>query len=180
MTPAAKEGLPAVVGELVAKWRGEKDGSGTPWAANYNGALEACAKDLEKALSALSLAEPGEAVSVARLTVYAGTKAITARIHDVAHSLSPGTHNLYTHPAAPAGVSEAAMVSKAQKIVTAMWAAWYSSDGTSPFEPADNLPDLLNQIGNTLLNVPAVQAANDVRLTAVAGFLAALQEPRKP
>ena len=62
MTPAAKEAGRLVA--LIAKWRGEKDGSGTPWAANYNGALEACAKDLEKALSTLSLAEPGEAVAM--------------------------------------------------------------------------------------------------------------------
>jgi hypothetical protein len=35
---------------------------------------------------------------VAKLTTYEDTRAITARIHDVAHSLSPGTYDLYAAP----------------------------------------------------------------------------------
>jgi hypothetical protein len=36
---------------------------------------------------------------VAKLTTYEDTRAITARIHDVAHSLPPGTYDLYAAPA---------------------------------------------------------------------------------
>lgn len=47
-----------------------------------------------------------EAKPVAWLTVYAESNAITARIHDVAHSLPPGTYDLHTAEPLRAGVTD--------------------------------------------------------------------------
>jgi hypothetical protein len=121
-TPVATEAGRLVA--LIAKWRGEKDGSGTPWAANYNGALEACAKDLERALAAL-LAEPGEAVDVMPVNLvlaldysrnFANAKpdiGSTEREHII--GLCALLERAYTHPAAPVGVSEGVALIAAER-----------------------------------------------------------------
>lgn len=59
---------------------------------------------------------------------------------------------------------DVANVRKAQKIVLDIWQTWYG--GAPEWLPAENMTDLLNQIGNSLLGLPEFAAANDARLTA--------------
>lgn len=61
-------------------------------------------------------------------------------------------------------ISLDASVRKAQKIVLDIWQTWYG--GAPEWTPANNIPDLLSQIGNSLLGLPEFAAANNARLTA--------------
>lgn len=54
-------------------------------------------------------------------------------------------------------------IAAAQKIVRDIWATWYpDANGT----PADNMTDLLHQIGNSLLGLPEYAKANESRIAA--------------
>jgi hypothetical protein len=61
-------------------------------------ACDALDPELREALTAAIELMKKAGEPVAKLTTYEDTRAITARIHDVAHSLPPGTYDLYAAP----------------------------------------------------------------------------------
>lgn len=90
--------------EVVAEMRAEAERLIDLHVDTHRGEIIPCAlldragelRDWADRLAALPSPSAG---AVAWMTVYTESNAITARIHDVAHSLPPGTYSLFTHPA---------------------------------------------------------------------------------
>lgn len=101
---------------LPEKWRKEAvdhDRHKDPLPASI---LRECADELTATLSPAELGGvEGVVAKLTVYTVYADTKVISARIHDVEAMLPPGTYDLYTTPRAAEAVSEAELAEVIQR-----------------------------------------------------------------
>lgn len=81
---------------LERKWRANADSRDRGGKTFSGGAMRDFADDLRQVLDGCA----GQVVAVAQLTTYEDTHSFSARMHDVVHSLPPGTYDLFIHPPA--------------------------------------------------------------------------------